>query len=98
MFSKLIDNPDLPHKEQQEVLKTVLTQNLKQNVHEVRLQFNHNYTQLRSILIKHPKKALRLALALHTWQISQENINNKCDNPAVDLLLSVVRDNPCANG
>lgn len=77
MFAKLIENPALSHKEQQEVLKTVLAQNIKQNIHEVRLQFNHNYPQLKNILLKHPKKALRLALALHTWQISLENINNK---------------------
>lgn len=77
MFSKLLDNPELPLKEQKEVLKTVLTINLKQNIHEVRLQFNHNYPTLKPILLKHWKYALRLALSLHTWQIALDMLEGK---------------------
>lgn len=33
MFSKLLDNPDLTNQQQKEILKGVLTNNLKQNIH-----------------------------------------------------------------
>ena len=72
MFSKLLENPDLPFEDQKEVIKSVITTNLKQNVHEVRLQFNHNYNKLKPILLKHWKYSLRIALSLHTWQVCRE--------------------------
>jgi hypothetical protein len=72
MFSKILENPDLPFNEQKEVIKTVLSVNLKQNIHEVRLQFNHNYQKLKPVLLKHWKYAFRLTLPLHTWQICKD--------------------------
>jgi hypothetical protein len=98
MFAKLIENPGLPASEQKEVLKAVITKNLKQNVHEVRLQFNHNYVAIKDVLVKHPKYGMRLALALHTWQIVTESLAGKRDNNAVDLLYAIIATNPTANG
>jgi len=72
MFSKILENPDLPHQEQKEVLKSVLSTNVKQNIHEVRLQLNHNYETLKPILLKHWKYAFRLSLPLHSWQICRD--------------------------
>ena len=98
MFTKLIANPDLPFKEQRELLKSVLTVNLKQNLHEVRLQFNHNYLQIKPVFLKHPKLAIRLALALHTWQLTVESLSGSIENQVVDLLFSVVTANPQVYG
>lgn len=72
MFSKILENPGLPFNEQKEVIKNVLAINLKQNIYEVRLQFNHNYEKLKPVLLKHWKYAFRLVLPLQTWQISRD--------------------------
>jgi hypothetical protein len=98
MFSKLLDNPDLSLKDQKEILKDVLTNNLKKNVHEVRLQFNHNYQKLKPILLQHWRYALRLALSLHSWQVSVEMLQGKQDNSAVDLLYTVLKEDSRARG
>ena len=72
MFSKILDNPDLPPSEQKEVLKAVVTKNLKHNLPEVRLQLNHNYEQLLPALLIHWKYSLRIALSLVTWQQARD--------------------------
>lgn len=99
MFSKLLDDKELPLKEQKEVLKAVLTTNLKQNVHEVRLQFNHNYLHLKPVLLQHWKYALRLALALHSWQVALEVLEGKTDKtPAADLVYSLLAQDAAVRG
>lgn len=98
MFSKLIDNPDLPPKDQKDVLKDILANNVKKNIHEVRLQFNHNYPKLKPILTQHWRYALRLALALHSWQVSAEMLQGKKDTQAVDLLYTVLGEDQRARG
>jgi hypothetical protein len=59
------------------VLKTIYQVNLKQNLPEVKLQLNHNYEQLKPVLVKYYKYALKIAFAILNWQTSRDFVEGR---------------------
>jgi len=72
MFTKLIENSELSFNEQKSILKSIIQTNIKQNLPEVKLQFNHNFNALKSILLNHWKYALHISLSLINWQTARD--------------------------
>jgi hypothetical protein len=62
---------------------------LKQNLPEVKLQLTHNYAQLKPILVKHWKYALRIAFALIPWQSARDFIEGRREGSAFDLIIAI---------
>jgi hypothetical protein len=59
------------------VLKAIYQVNLKQNLPEVKLQLTHNYEQLKPVLVKHYKYALKIAFAILNWQTSRDFVEGR---------------------
>lgn len=89
MFSKLLESKELSSQEQKDILKRVIQVNVKQNLPEVRLQFTHNYEQLKPILTHHWKYSLLIAFALINWQAAREFLEGKREGAVFDLLQTI---------